>query len=148
MPITFIDDSQKPCKKADTDLKNGTTADHVNARIIFQILVKQAKKGFFPYVDLTAEMGLDAHFDLTWPLAILGRAIEKYNQDSNADVPRITFMVVKKSDFSSPLVGTKCFTLVGEKYITEGILKKEINRIINYENWNELLNEFGIEMNK
>jgi hypothetical protein len=144
MPVTIIDDSQLPCKKADPNIKNGTTPDHVNARIIFPILVKNAKKGFLPYSDLTEEMGLAPHFDLTWSLAIVGRAIEIYNKDSKANTPRITFMVVKKSDFSSPLVGTKCFLLEGEKLITEGILKKEINRIINYDNWMDVLKVFGL----
>lgn len=145
MPITFLDDSQLPCKKADPDIKNGTTAYHDYARTIFPILVKHAKNGFFPYTELTAEIGLGPYFDLTWPFAIIGRAIEEYNKVSNANVPRITFMIVKKSDFSSPLVGTKCFILEGEKVITEGILKKEINKIINYDKWNEVLRHFGLE---
>jgi hypothetical protein len=143
MPVTIIDDSQLPCKKADPDIKNGTSPDHVNARIIFPVLVNHAKKGFFPYSELTAEIGLDPHVDLTWSFGIIGRAIEKYNKDSKTNVPRIVFMVVKKSDFSSPLVGTRCFILEGEKIITESILKKEINRIINYDNWDEVLKELG-----
>jgi hypothetical protein len=144
MPVTILDNSQLPCKKADTDIKNGTTAYHDSARSVFTILVKHAKKGFFPYADLTAACGLDPYFDLTWPLAIIGRAIEKYNKDSKSYIPRITFMVVKKSDFSSPMVGTNCFVIEGEKIITESILKKEINKIINYEKWDEVLKEFGL----
>ena len=143
MPVTFVDVNQLPCKKADPDIKNGTTPDHVNARTIFPVLVNHAKKGFFPYNELTAEVGLDPRVDLTWPLAIIGRALENYNNRSKANVPRITFMVVKNSDFSSPLVGTKCFILEGEKMITDSILKKEINRIINFDNRNEVLREFG-----
>jgi hypothetical protein len=145
MPVTIIDDSQHPCKKADPDIKNGTAAYHDNARSIFRILVKHTKRGFLPYTDLTAEMGLDTYFDLTWPLASLGRAIERQNNESGANIPRITFMVVKKSDFSSPLVGSKCFILKGEKFITESILKMEINKIIRYDQWNAVLNEFGLD---
>lgn len=146
MPVTILDNSQLPCKKADTDIKNGTTAHHDIARIVFPILVKHAKRGFFPYTELTTACGLDLHFDLTWPLAMIGRAIEKYNKDLKAFVPRITFIVVKKSDFSSPLVGTNCFVSEGEKIITEGILKQEINKIIHYDKWDEVLKEFGLEI--
>ena len=126
MPVTIIDNNQQPCKKADPDIKNGKTAYHDIARTVFPILVKHVKKGFFPYTELTAACGLDPYFDLTWPLAIIGSAIEKYNKDSKAFIPRITFMVVKKTDFSSPLVGTNCFLIEGEKVITEGIIKMEL----------------------
>lgn len=144
MPVTIIDESQLPCKKADPHIKEGTTADHKTARTVLPILIKHAKKGFLPYPELVAACGHSLHYDLTWPLAIIGKAIEKYNKDSKGSVPRIIFMVVKKSDFSSPLVGTKCFILEGEKLITEGIIKMEMNKIINYVHWDELLLEFGL----
>jgi hypothetical protein len=130
-----------PSECADSDIRNGRKGYHIIARKILLILVHKAGHGPISFSDLPKEIGVHPHRSFTWPLASIGRAIQKLNEEKEFNAPRIQFLVHFKGCKRSPLEGSTYFTSGKEKIITRSIIEQECVKIKEYEHWDRFLME-------
>lgn len=123
------------------------------ARVIFPILVRQAKAGEkITYSDLAKEAGYSNSRNLNYPLGAIGETIGHISNVWKEDIPVIQSLVVSKT-LGVPSHGISGF-FTKKDYNTLNLRQKkmyieqELLAVFSYQKWDDLLLESGLSPEK